>query len=127
MTEVYNFSEPHLLLFFLVLVRISAFVVAWPVFGVESIPAHLKVLFALAIALMVYPTLSFSADQQLAVGHSIIMMSAKEAVIGVMMGGLSRFFFYAFQIAGELVSLSMGLSSAQMFNPALGGQSTAVE
>ena len=49
-------------------------------------------------------------------------MTAKEAVIGAIMGSLARFFFFAFQIAGELVSLSVGLSSAQMFNPSLGGQ-----
>src|SRR5262249_39284936 len=40
---------------------------------------------------------------------------------------LARLFFFAFQVAGELVSLSVGLSSAQMFNPALGGTATSLE
>jgi flagellar biosynthesis protein FliR len=127
MTEVYRFSEPQMLMFFLVLVRVSSFIVSWPVFGVETVSAHIKVLFSLTLALMIFPTLHFTAEQYAVVGPSIIMMAVKEAVIGLMMGFLARFFFFAFQICGELVSLSMGLSSAQMFNPALGGQTSAIE
>ncbi len=127
MTEVYGFSEPELLLFFLVLVRLTAFLVSWPVFGVETIAPHIKILFGLALAMMIFPTLSFTAGQKLEVMDNLMLMSAKEAAVGLFMGSFARFFFFAFQIAGELVSLSMGLSSAQMFNPALGGQSSAIE
>lgn len=126
-TDVYSFSQPELLLFFLVLVRMTAFLVAWPVFGVETISAPIKILFGLVLAMLIFPTLSFTPDQKIAVGQHLMFMSAKEATIGLLMGGLARFFFYAFQIAGELVSLSMELSSAQMFNPALGDQVSAVE
>ena len=127
MTEVYKFSEPQLLLFFLVLVRMSAFIVSWPVFGVETISTPIKILFSVTLALLVFPTLHFSVEQQTVVSQSIVLMAAKEAVIGLMIGSLARFFFFAFQIAGELVSMSIGLSSAQMFNPALGGQASSVE
>jgi flagellar biosynthetic protein FliR len=127
MTEVYKFSEPQMLLFFLVLVRMSSFIVSWPVFGVETISAPIKILFAVTLALMVFPTLEFTVEQKAAVEQSIIMMGVKEAAIGLLMGALARFFFFAFQIAGELVSLSIGLSSAQMFNPALGGQVSSIE
>lgn len=127
MTEIYRFSEPQLLLFVLVLVRLSAFVVSWPVFGVETIAAPTKILFALTVAMMVFPTLSFSPEQHEMVEKSMILMTVKEAVIGLLIGSLARLFFYAFQVAGELVSVSMGLSSAQMFNPSLGGQSTSIE
>ena len=127
MTDIYRFSEPQLLLFVLVLVRMSAFVTTWPVFGVENVTPQVKVLFALLFAMMIYPTLKFSPDQVNDVQKSMVMMTAKEAVIGAIMGSLARFFFFAFQIAGELVSISVGLSSAQMFNPALGGQVSAIE
>ncbi len=33
----YNFSEPELILFFMVLVRMTSFVVSWPVFGIEHV------------------------------------------------------------------------------------------
>lgn len=127
MTEVYKFSEPQMLLFFLVLVRMSAFIVSWPVFGVETISAPIKILFSLVLAMMVFPTLKFNVEQQTIVSQSLMLMTAKEAVIGLLMGSLARFFFFAFQVAGELVSISVGLSSAQMFNPALGGQVSSIE
>lgn len=127
MTDIYKFSEPQLLLFVLVLVRMSAFIVTWPVFGVENISQPVKILFSLLLAMMIFPILSFSPEQLADVQKSLALMAAKEAVIGAMMGSLARFFFFAFQIAGELVSLSVGLSSAQMFNPALGGQVSAIE
>lgn len=127
MTDVYSFSQPQLLLFFLVLIRMSAFIVSWPVFGTETISAPIKILFSLTLAMMVFPTLHFSAEQMAAANDHLIMMSVKEATIGLMMGSLARFFFFAFQIAGDIVSMSIGLSSAQMFNPALGGQVSAVE
>jgi flagellar biosynthetic protein FliR len=126
-TEVYKFSEPQLLLFFLVLVRMTAFIVSWPVFGVETISPPIKILFGLVLTILVFPTLHFSVDQQIVVSQSLLLMAAKEAVIGLLMGALARFFFFAFQIAGELISLSIGLSSAQMFNPALGGQASSIE
>ena len=128
MTDIYRFSEPQLLVFVLVLVRVSAFIVTWPVFGVETISAPIKILFSLATAMMIFPTLEFfSRAKAGGFADHLMLMAAKEAVIGLMMGSLARFFFFAFQIAGELVSMSMGLSSAQMFNPALGGQSSAIE
>lgn len=127
MTEVYRFNEPQMLLFFLVLIRISTFVVTWPVFGVETVSQHIKILFAFVIAIMVFPTLHFSGTQYSMVKESLIHMAVREAVIGALMGMLGRIFFFVFQIAGELASLAMGLSSAQIFNPTLGGQSTAIE
>ena len=38
-----------------------------------------------------------------------------------------RMFFYAVSIMGEIVSVSMGLASAQLYNPAMGSQSNVIE
>lgn len=127
MTDVYHFSEPQLLLFVLVLVRMSAFIATWPVFGVETVTPTVKILFSLILAMMIFPTLSFTPTQAADTGRFLVLMTAKEAVIGAIMGSLARFFFFAFQIAGELVSVSVGLSSAQVFNPSLGGQTSSIE
>lgn len=127
MTEVYNFSESEILFFSLVLVRMSSFVVSWPVFGVETVSAQIKVLFAMALTLVVFPTLHFNGVQAEAMQSNLVLLVMKEAFIGVSMGFLARLFFFAFRIAGEMVSQAMGLSSASMFNPSMGGQTTAIE
>lgn len=127
MTDVYRFSDSELLLFFMVLMRMSAFVVSWPVFGSESIGTQVKILFALSLAMVVFPTLHFSVEQMEAVKQNLILLAIREAAIGLSIGYLARFFFFAFRISGEMVSQAMGLGAAQMFNPALGGQSSSLE
>lgn len=127
MTEVYRFSETEILLFCLVLLRMSAFVVSWPVFGTENVGAHIKMLFALVLALVVFPTLHWRAEQTANLDTRLVLAILKEVFVGLALGYLARGFFFTFRIAGEMLSQAMGLSSAQLFNPALGGQTTAVE
>jgi len=125
--QVYQFSETEMILFFMVLVRMTAFVVSWPVFGVENISSPVKVLFATILSFVVFPTLSFSAAQHAAVSQDLMLLAGREAFIGVSIGYLGRFFFFAFRIAGEMISQALGLGAAQLFNPALGGQTSSVE
>lgn len=127
MTDVYKFSESEILMFCMVLLRMTSFVVSWPVFGVETISNQVKVLFALILTLVVFPTIHWSSDQAVAAQSSLVLLSMREIFVGLSMGYLARFFFFAFRVAGELISQGMGLSSASVFNPTLGGQSTAVE
>ena len=125
--DLYNFKETEVVLFALILLRVSAFVVTWPVFGVEQMSPQLKILFALVLSFILFPIQKWSAGQIDAVTSNLILLSIKEVFIGLCIGYLAKFFFFAFQIAGELVSTSMGLNSAQIFNPTVGVNSTAVE
>lgn len=127
MTEIYRFSESEFLAFGLVLIRLSSFVVSWPVFGVENVSTHVKVLFALVLSLVIFPTLRFPPDLASSVGPDLAVLSIREAFVGLSLGYLARMFFFAFRVAGELVAQAMSLTSAQVFNPMLGGQSTPVE
>jgi flagellar biosynthetic protein FliR len=126
-SEVYRFNDTEILLFFMTLMRISAFCVSWPIFGTEAVSAPVKVLFALTLSLVVFPTLQWQQAQISAVGSDLMLLAVREVAIGLIIGYLARFFFFAFRIAGEMISQALGLSSAQLFNPALGGQSTAIE
>lgn len=127
MAGLYQFPEGQIIAFALVLMRIIAFVVTWPVFGSANVPVTLKVLLALILAMMVFPTLHFENTDLIAMGDQIIMMSAREIFIGFSLGFLMRMFFFAVSVMGEIVSVTMGLSAAQLYNPAMGSQSNVVE
>lgn len=127
MTDIYRFSEPQLILFFLVLVRLTAFVVSWPVFGVENVPQQLKILFGLLLAFVLFPTINTAAAPTTAFSGNLVLMVMREAFIGLALGYLARLFFFAFRIGGEMISQSMGLSAGAVFNPMMGGQTTALE
>ena len=127
MTEVYKFSESEIIFFSLVLIRMTAFVVSWPVFGVETVSAHIKILFGTVLALVVFPTLKWTPEQTATLQSGLVLLVLREAFIGLSLGFLARLFFFAFRVAGEMVSQAMGLGSASLFNPSLGGQTSAVE
>ncbi|MCB0389748.1 MAG: flagellar biosynthetic protein FliR [Bdellovibrionales bacterium] len=126
MPQIYQFSETEFLAFFLVMVRMTAFVVSWPVFGVPLVPSPLKILFGLILSLLVFPTLNINAEYIGADLQSmtIVLLFVKEVFVGLSLGYLGRLFFYALSIAGEIISVSMGISSAQLFNPSIEGQSS---
>lgn len=127
MTDVYRFSEIQMLLFFLVLVRMTAFVVSWPVFNADMVSRPVKILFALILTFVVFPGLTWTPVQEAVVKSDLIILVLREVFIGLSLGYLAQFFFFAFRIAGEMISQAMGLSAAQVFNPSLGGNTSAVE
>lgn len=126
MFEIYQFSEIQILSFILVLFRISAFMMTMPLFGNEQVPANLKVLFSLVLAMVIYPTIHWQQTLAEGFGDSIIWLACKEILVGLILGFIARLFFFVLMVAGEFISISAGLSSEQLFNPATGGTTTAV-
>lgn len=127
MGAVYNFSPTEMLLFFLLLLRISAFVVSWPVFGAPNVPAPVKVLLALIISIIVFPVLPKSSLSVNVESMELVWVAAREVFIGVSFGFLARTFFYSLNVAGQIISVSIGLSSAEVFDPSSGSRSSAIE
>jgi flagellar biosynthetic protein FliR len=123
----YQFNDTEMILFFMVLVRMTAFVVSWPVFGIANISAPVKILFAAVLSFVVFPTLKFQVAQVQAIESDLILLAAREAFIGLSVGYLGQFFFFAFRIGGDMITQALGLGAAQMFNPALGGQTSSLE
>lgn len=127
MEAVYNFSINELVAFGLILVRMVAFVVAMPVIGTANIPIQIKILFTLSMSAILYPSLGWQ-EMAIAVDSlNLITLIAKEAFVGLSLGYVARFFFFAITMAGQVVSISMGLASAQLFNPSMGETSSAFD
>ena len=118
-------SEQNVLTFFLVLIRISGFVSAWPVFG--QIPFFLKIFFSLAFSVVLFPLVGQKELISELSTLQIIWSTGKELFIGLSIGFLSNFFFFAMQIAGNLIGLNMGVSTVQLFQPDFQGQTSVIE
>jgi len=127
-----NFSqlnEIQILMFGLILLRMTAFVVSSAIFSSPSINVVVKVLFSVVLTLCVYKSvatnevvarLSETEDQ-------LILLCVRELFLGLVLGFFTRIFFFALSMGGEIVSLSMGLSQGQIFNPMMGSMGNAVE
>lgn len=116
---MYNFSPIEILGFALVLIRVSAFVVAMPVIGTPNVPTQVKILLALSLAIVIFPTVGWQKLNYDFDTFAIIPHAVKEAFIGLTFGFLSRAFFMAIMMAGQIMSISVGISAAQLYNPML--------
>jgi flagellar biosynthetic protein FliR len=127
MFEVYRWSETEFISFFLVLIRISVCFATWPIIGTLIVPQPVKILISLVVSLLMFPHVS----SELSVGEtqklSLVWLVVREVSIGLVLGLVSRFFFFIMTICGEIVSVSIGVSADQLFNPAFGSRTSAVE
>jgi flagellar biosynthetic protein FliR len=121
--NIYNFNENEIIAFALILFRVSAFIVVWPILGTSRIPNQIKILFALSITFVFYSLIKKEEISNLD-NFFLIYLSIKEVVVGVILGFLVRIIFFCFQVAGEIISISIGLSNAQVFNPQLSSTET---
>ena len=122
-----HFNETEILAFALVLLRVSAFLVTWPVFSTVQVPQPLKILLSLAVAMCLFPTVNKTGLTAQGLGQDIAWLAAKEVLVGVILGFLTRLFFFALACGGNLIATSAGLANAQLFNPAMGTTTTTVE
>lgn len=126
MGNIFQYNETELLAFILVLVRVGTFIGLWPVLGGNNFPANVKLLLSLMLSLVLFPGIGW---QQISVdiqSNVIVWLVAREIAVGLVMVFISKLMFQAVSVAGEIISISMGLSSAQAFNPVSGTQSSVI-
>jgi flagellar biosynthetic protein FliR len=120
-------SEVQMIVFGLILLRMIAFVISSAVLGSPNISAPLKLLLSIVLCVLIYPTVHVVPADLASVTDNLILLSARELMIGVTLGFLTRLFFFTIGMTGELVSISIGLGAAQIFNPLMGNNSNTIE
>lgn len=98
----------------LVGVRMVAFLVIAPPFAHRGIPATVKVMLAMGLALAVNPRVEVEAASSTAVYMGNLL---GQVVIGLALGFLVSLVFSAVQSAGAFIDLMGGFSLAQGFDP----------
>ncbi len=106
--------------FLLVLLRLGLVMTFLPVTGSRSLPAQFKIGLIVALALVLTPAVDLRYDE-----NDIPLLVVKELFFSLALAFTVRVVFYAIDTAGQIISTTMGLSLATVFNPEM-GQSTAV-
>lgn len=106
--------------FLFILLRAGIFFALLPLYGNKNLPAHFKIGFVIAIALVLTPVVDVKATT-----NDIPILVFREIIFGLALGAIARLVFFAVEITGQMISLAMGLSMASVFNPEM-GQSTEV-
>jgi flagellar biosynthetic protein FliR len=106
--------------FLILFARVGAVLMLLPVFSDDAVPAQIRLLIALGMALGLWGLLTAKvpASAQGALPSTIII----EVLVGLAIGAIVRIMFMAAVMAGSIISLQIGLSSAVIFDPSQGGQ-----
>ena len=110
--------------FLLPFVRLLALFTAAPVLSLRAIPARARIGLAAVLAATIAPSVAPPVGIDLLSGTGLGFV-AQEVAVGLSIGFAARLVFAAFDLAGEVIGLQMGLSYAGFFDPQ-GGQGTAV-
>lgn len=107
------------------LTRILGLISVAPMFGNASVPARVKILLGVLLAMIIAPTVpSLPAMDPMSLSGLLIL--AQQFIIGVAMGFAMRLVFSGVEMAGEICGMTMGLGFATFFDPQSKGRSSAI-
>ena len=116
-------SLAHLEYFLLILVRISGFMVAAPIFSLRNIPMRVKTLLALAIAIVVFHVIPYQEVQySTTIEYAIVVIT--EMLAGLIMGFMANVSYYILSFAGQIIDQEIGFSMVNQFDPITSAQVT---
>ncbi len=104
-------------------IRILAMLATAPVFDNRTVQRRTRVGLATLIAILMMPLLP--APPVLSSAQAIPVL-IQQILVGVAMGFSMRLVFAAFEMAGDLLGLQMGLAFAQFIDPARGTQTPLI-
>ncbi|MDR6853468.1 flagellar biosynthetic protein FliR [Sphingomonas sp. BE123] len=109
--------------FLILFARVGSVLMLLPVFSEDAVPAQIRLFAGLGMTLGLWSFLSPRilpiADVTDAVLAGILVV---ELLIGIGLGLIMRMMYQAISIAGSLISLQIGLTSAMVFDPGQSGQ-----
>ena len=113
-------------LYLLIFARVGSMLMLIPALGEQTIPARMRLTFALMFSLVLYPLLSPSLPGMPTEMVDLIGLLFHELIVGLILGGITRFIMMATQVAGSVIAFQAGLSVAQAADPTNGGIQGAI-
>jgi flagellar biosynthetic protein FliR len=101
--------------------RIAAMFSSAAVFNMRALPMRLRLMLALAVALVLAPLAGPMPAVELMSAEGF-MITGQQLVIGITMGFVLRMVFAALELAGEMIGSLMGLGFASLIDPQNGVQ-----
>lgn len=105
------------------MLRVTAVIMIVPIFSGRGIPVKVKIALAGFTAAAITPTVPPISFDSLPL-IQVIMVMGSEVLFGILIGFVSRIFFYALDLAGSLIGTQMGLMMSADMNPYQGEQSS---
>lgn len=114
-------NAAELAAFVLVLLRVSVVLVMAPIFGGSTVITQIKAALALVLTFAIAPMVEYSADMMPMTWFGFLFLGVGELMLGFAMGFMVRLILEAANVAGEYMSVQMGLSMLNTMDPQSGG------
>jgi len=108
--------------FFYPFCRVAALITAAPIIGTRAVSARIRIVLAVAIAVVIMPSSANGLDFPLPWTPAGSIATSAEVAMGLALGLCIRIVFMALEIAGSLIAQLMGLSFSAMVDPASGAE-----
>jgi flagellar biosynthetic protein FliR len=116
-----NWLPQTAFMFILIFARVGTILMLLPALGEQSIPAQLRLTFALAFTLVLLPLLSSTLPALPTDLGGIGFILLHEIAVGLFLGAITRLIVMATQVAGAIIAFQIGLSVAQGADPSEAG------
>jgi flagellar biosynthetic protein FliR len=106
----------QMMLFSLIFMRMSGFILLNPILGRKNIPAKMKGGMVIVLTLMIYSFSSAQVPEPVnSIEYAVILI--KEFAMGYVIGFVMELFFLVITFAGSIIDAQMGLSMSTVYDP----------
>ncbi len=109
-------SESDLFVWMMAFVRTGGLLAFLPVFSARGMPVLVRVALAAFLSWTVATTLQTPPTMPSDLG-ALVLATAHELIIGLLMSLGARLVFYSLEMAGQIIATEMGLSMSTQFDP----------
>ncbi len=124
MTVSLDFLPQTAFAFLLIFARVGAMAMALPGIGDRSVPSRLRLVFALALTLILYPVVHEVFPTIPNTIGGMLALLVGEVIVGLAIGLAVKMIATGLQVAGSTIAIQTGLGFAQNVDPAQGIQTT---
>jgi flagellar biosynthetic protein FliR len=107
------------------LVRLLAFIASAPLIKSKQVPIRVKVGLAVALAIVIAPTLDTMPAIPVGSPEGLLIM-VQQIIIGTALGFAMQLIFTAVEMSGEFSGMQMGLGFASFYNPQSGANTAII-
>lgn len=125
-SAILNWTLSQVLSLAMIMIRVGPLVFLMPVFNYSTVPNQVKALFTLTLSLILLPVVPISAETMPQTATGLVIFVACEFAFGAILAFFAHLIFAATDIAGQMVSISMGMGMAGAMDPQFGTQVSLV-
>lgn len=117
------FTVENLEIFLLIVVRMSAFVVVAPFYGMTNTPMRVKAGFSLAVSVILFQVVDYKDVTYTGViGYAGLVV--QEAIVGLLIGYFANICSTILNFAGQIIDMEIGFSMVNVLDPVSNIQTT---